>query len=110
MRRDPRLAFLIGPGSESFDLLTADYAAALDIPVERVRADFQRFLPDWHGEMLEWHDAYQRKPAIAKIVLCWNAGAAEFLTGYWDGTAWIGCKSGGRVQGVTNWAEPMGPR
>lgn len=28
LQRDPRLAWLLGPGSESFDLLTAEVAAA----------------------------------------------------------------------------------
>lgn len=110
MRRDPRLAYLIGPGSESFDLLTADYAQAQGLPVDDVRQRLEQGLPAWHGEMLDWHDASVRKPDADLTVLCWHAGDAEFWTGYWDGAGWIGCESGGSVLGVTHWAAPRGPR
>lgn len=110
MRRDPRLAFLIGPGSEAFDRLTADYAAAQGMPVEAVRERLAKALPQWTGEALEWHDASLRKPDAELTVLCWHADDEEFWTGYWDGAGWIGCESGGSVLGITHWALPRGPR
>lgn len=41
MRRDPRLAYLIGPGSEAFALLTAEYAIEVGKDVEQVRRDLR---------------------------------------------------------------------
>jgi hypothetical protein len=40
MRRDPRLAYLIGPGSQSFELLTEEVAAAQGKEVESFRREF----------------------------------------------------------------------
>lgn len=40
MRADARLAWLIGPGSESFDLLTAEAASAAGQEVDAFRATF----------------------------------------------------------------------
>lgn len=39
LHMDPRLASLIGPGSSTFELLTADYAAAHGLNVETLRRD-----------------------------------------------------------------------
>lgn len=39
MHRDPRLAYLIGPGSCSFELLTAEYARDTGQDVEKVRSE-----------------------------------------------------------------------
>lgn len=37
MRRDPRLAYLIGPGSESFELMCDEVARETGKPVDAVR-------------------------------------------------------------------------
>lgn len=40
MRHDPRLAYLLGPGSQSFDMLIEDAANAQMRDVATVRAEF----------------------------------------------------------------------
>jgi hypothetical protein len=44
MRADPRLAYLIGPGSEAFALLTAEQAAAEKKDVAEFRREFAAIL------------------------------------------------------------------
>lgn len=44
MQRSPRLAWLIGPGSESYDLLTAAAATTTGCTVEVLRAEIERDL------------------------------------------------------------------
>jgi hypothetical protein len=39
MQRDPRLAYLLGPGSEAFEQLTAEAAAHLGAEVKAFRAE-----------------------------------------------------------------------
>jgi hypothetical protein len=41
MQRDPRLAWLIGPGSQSYELLTEEAAHATGQPVEELRAQLR---------------------------------------------------------------------
>ena len=38
LQRDPRLAWLIGPGSQSYDLITSEVAAAAGQDVQELRA------------------------------------------------------------------------
>lgn len=109
---DPRLAHLIGPGTESFDVLTIAAAEATCLSIDFVRFETERQLAPrrWSGELLDWYDAAKIKPDAELTVLCWHAKDGEFWTGYWDGEQWIGCESGGTVLGVTYWAVPNGPR
>lgn len=44
MQRDPRLAYLIGPGSESYALLTEEAAAAAGQAPNSFRTDFEKTL------------------------------------------------------------------
>ncbi len=44
MQVDRRLAYLIGPGSESYNLLTAEVAAVREIPLNEFQYDFERTL------------------------------------------------------------------
>lgn len=44
MINDPRLAYLLGPGSQSFDLLTTAWAAVMDDQVEAVRERLHGYL------------------------------------------------------------------
>ena len=108
--QDPRLGFLLGPGSESFDLLTAAQAEAHQRPVDAFRSLLMTELRKrtWCGEMLDWHDATLTKPDADITVICIDA--EEVWTGYWDGESWTGCESGGTVTAPTHWADPKGPR
>jgi hypothetical protein len=44
LQRDPRLAWLIGPGSESYDVLTAAAATTTGCGVAQLRAEIERDL------------------------------------------------------------------
>lgn len=44
MRRDPRLAYLIGPCSQSYELLTEEAATAAGRPVSEFREEFEATL------------------------------------------------------------------
>ncbi len=44
MKQDPRLAYLIGPGSQSYDLLTQEAAAAAGQDVAEFRKAYERDL------------------------------------------------------------------
>lgn len=44
MQQDGRLAYLLGPGSEAFDLLTEEAALAAGRDVEEFRAEFEATL------------------------------------------------------------------
>lgn len=58
-------------------------------------------------ETLTWTDA-SIKPDSDISVLCWRDDG-EWFSGWWD-EAWFDCATGGVVDGVTHWAEPMGPQ
>ncbi|HEY0953992.1 MAG TPA: hypothetical protein VGE36_04495 [Roseateles sp.] len=110
MLQDPRLGFLLGFGSESFDLLTAAQAEAEGRPVELLRSTLMVQLARraWSGEMLDWHDAKLTKPDAELTVVCIDA--EDVWCGYWDGESWIGCESGGTVAAPRYWADPKGPQ
>lgn len=44
IQRDPRLAWLIGPGSQSYDLITAEVAAAAGRDVQELRNGIEKNL------------------------------------------------------------------
>ncbi|MES2685711.1 MAG: hypothetical protein V4706_02755 [Pseudomonadota bacterium] len=44
MHQDPRLAYILGPGSEAFDLLTAEAAVMAEMPVDQYREILGRLL------------------------------------------------------------------
>lgn len=110
MLQDPRLGYLLGYGSESFDLLTAAQAEAEGRPVEVLRSKLMTALGKhaWSGEMLDWHDAQLTKPDADLTVVCLDA--ENVWCGWWDGEHWNGCESGGTVAAPTHWADPRGPR
>jgi hypothetical protein len=51
MQRDARLAWLIGPGSQSYELLTQEAAQAAGVEIEQYRAQFEATLKyePWQG-------------------------------------------------------------
>jgi hypothetical protein len=63
MQRDPRLAYLIGPGSQSYDLITAEVAQAEAREVKELRAEVERDL-----KTTPWPDKDELVEAI-KILL-----------------------------------------
>lgn len=71
MNRDPRLAYLIGPGSESFELLTAEYCAAEGLDVEVLRARLTANL-----KFESWPDEYDIQCRINEAVAKAMRGAA----------------------------------
>lgn len=44
MREDPRLAYLIGPGSQTYELLTQEVAQAAGRDAQQYRSEFERDL------------------------------------------------------------------
>ena len=60
-------------------------------------------------EVLQWHDASQRKPDGDITVLCWLGPGGEWYAGWWDRSRWFDAATGGALEGVTHWAEPVGP-
>jgi len=73
--------------------------AALDAPADTV-------------EPLHWHVA-SLPPDADTTVLLWvykGEGDYDFECGWWDGTAWRLCVSGGLCPHmVTHWSQPEGP-
>lgn len=60
-------------------------------------------------ELLTWVSVDRALPDDDITVLCWLEPGGEWFSGYHDGHRWIDCASGGRLDGVTHWAEPAGP-
>ena len=59
---------------------------------------------------LRWHKlAIYGTPCSARSVLC--ADGMSWFAGWWDADdcSWRDCTTGGTVDGVTHWAEPIGP-
>jgi hypothetical protein len=63
-----------------------------------------------NAEWLPWHDANVKLPDTDLTVLCW--GPDGYFTGWWDDDerCWHDCATGGQVEGVTHWSEPLGPQ
>ena len=61
--RDPRLAYLIGPGSQSFELLTAEYAQAKGLDAEKLRMQMSATL-----KFEAWPDEYDIQCRINEAV------------------------------------------
>ena len=74
--------------------------------------DLARLAESSTAEVLTWHNA-ATKPDSDLTVLLWmyqGAGQYDWESGYWDGTAWCLCESGGLCPHmVTHWALPEGP-
>lgn len=64
----------------------------------------------FYFELLQWHPAAGPKPDTDITVAVWSAADA-LLTAYWDSVLcqWIDCASGGEIDDVTHWADPLGP-
>lgn len=65
-------------------------------------------------EVLAWHStANGNLPDADMTVLLWLRapdGTADWAGGWWDGTDWRLCESGGvAAVAVSHWAEPAGP-
>lgn len=62
---------------------------------------------------LHWIDAQQTKPDADMSVLMWTRdeyGRYGWEAGWWDGTDWRFCESGGVcIEPVTHWSQPEGP-
>jgi hypothetical protein len=52
------------------------------------------------------------KPDADLTVLCWRTedGFSEWFAGWWDAAgSWFDCATGGRVEGVSHWADVDSP-
>ena len=61
-------------------------------------------------ERMTWHPVDLSLPDAEITVLCWLEPGNEWFSGWFDGREWIDAASGGRMEVVTHWAEPNGPR
>lgn len=52
------------------------------------------------------------KPYSDITVLCWRETLLEWFSGWWDDEAgcWFDAASGAVVEGVTHWADVLGPQ
>jgi len=67
MQRDGRLAWLIGPGSQSYELLTSEAAASEGRPIGEFQAEYELTLTT------------QRWPSVDDIQDCIDAAVAAAL-------------------------------
>lgn len=60
---------------------------------------------------LTWHPAAQPPDCdITHLLWIQDGAESDWQAGWWDGTDWRLCESGGVVAGtVTHWADPQGP-
>ena len=62
-------------------------------------------------EEIEWMNL-ATMPDSDTTVLCWRAAEQEWFSGWWDDEAgaWFDAATGGIIEGVTHWADVLGPQ
>ena len=61
------------------------------------------------GPRLDWVPVDERLPDDNITVICWLEPGGEWFSGWHADGRWHDAASGGAMEGVTHWAEPVGP-
>ena len=61
------------------------------------------------AQRLHWVPVSERLPDDDITVICWLEPGGEWFSGWHADGRWHDAASGGRMEGVTHWADPVGP-